>query len=73
MSIGIYGHLSQKKAKEECGFQEKCTSLKRAFFSKKCITRAFFIFFFFLNNIKGMKEGSKLRKNNYTLESLKNW
>ena len=46
---------------------------KNAFFSKKCITRAFFIFFF-LNNIENVKEGSKLSKIMcYMLKSIKNW
>ena len=36
--------------------KEKCTSLKSEFFSKKCITRAFFIFII----TKNVKEVTKL-------------
>ena len=42
-------------------FLKKCTSLKNEFFNKKCIIRAFFIIIIiFLNNIKDVKECSKL-------------
>ena len=67
--LSRYKKIVQKK---EWGFREKCIFLKSAFFSKKCITRAFFIFF--ENNIENVKEGSELSKIMcYTLKSIKIW